>query len=1037
MRFDRVDATAFGALRGASLEFPCNMTVVHGANEAGKSTWFAATYAGLVGRRVGRGRGTKAQADFRRRHKPWSGSLWRVQLTLTLDSGMRLALDHDLATGSTRVKDAATDRYIPVIQLERELGIEIEADSGFDGARMLGLSREAVRSTMFVGQADVLAVLHNAEELQEHLQRAASTARVDTTAEQALEWIADQRRERVGSAHVGNRPLRATAAALEVAREALGDALDARHSLQELRNQLAIGRATLSTRTHEVDELKRSVEWQALDQLAARISRAHELAAQVAALAAEPAPADQEAIARVTTAVEAFRSRGEAPMRPEGQDAAALMSEIQVLPQMPEGPRQPELLVLQAERRLNAAEASLTTLEHNTPELIDGVDSDVTPSDLRSYAQAIADGAPVLADGVRARIAVLKTQHAATLAAHAQHQADYDQSVAEYAIQQSDYESRRREFDLADQRYRAEYSVYRADLLALDAAQQQQLQDRQTAAHAVAEHDERVRAFATGRRRGIAAVVSGSAVLVAAVIALALGALPVAIALGLLSAALLVFGGVGLARRGSPPDPPLPRVEPSLPSVRPEPRRPTPPQPPRPVTLVAPGAPPEQPRALIDAERELDRWEVGTREHAERRARAQQVISDLGLPSEPAELQALARAIEDRDAAHQRVAAHREQVRGARLAVAEAARALLNGIGDARVVDDGNVVVAARTALDRYVQECAARDVLARAAERRGDLLLALDQRASREREYERALEAFRRAEADLAETAVHVGILATDAATTAAHLDAWLALQRRRAQSAAERRTWEGRLDQLLNGETIDDLSDQHAERGLVAGERPAQIDPLTADRVPAAEQRRDAAAAEVARLEGRIRETERGLSSIPEAIEREALAERDADRVRTLDTYLALAETHLSIAKGRAHADIAPVLADTIRPWVPRVTAGRFTDVEIDAATLMVRAVEADGRLRDADVLSQGTMEQLFLLLRIALAEHLSTADERAPLVLDDVTVQSDRRRKEAILELLRDVSRERQVILFTQELEVVSWGIHNLPEGSVIGL
>lgn len=1013
------------------------MTVVHGPNEAGKSTWFAATYAGLVGRRVGRGRGTKAQADFRRRHKPWSGSLWRVQLTLTLDSGLRLALDHDLATGSTRVKDADTDRSIPVIHLERELGIEFEADSGFDGARMLGLSREAVRSTMFVGQADVLAVLHNAEELQEHLQRAASSARVDTTAEQALEWIADQRRERVGSAHVGNRPLRATTAALEAAREALGDALDARHGLQELRNQLAIGRATLSARTHEVDELKRAVEWLALDQLAARISRARELAAQVALLAAEPAPADQEVMARVTTSVEAFRSRGEAPMRPEGQDAATLMAEIEALPTMPDGPRQPEPVVLEAERRLNAAEAALNTLVQNTPELVDGVDTDVSPSDLRTYAQAIAAGAPVLADGVRERIAALKTQHASTIAAHAQQQAAYEQSVAEYAAQQSDYESRRREFDLADELYRAEYAAYRADLQASDAAQQQRLQDRHAAALAVAEHDERVRAVAAARRRGIAGVVSGSAVLVGAVIALVLGAVPVAIALGLLSVAFLTFGGVGLARRVSPPNPPQPWVEAALPPVRPEPQRPTPPEPPRPVTLLAPGAPPEQPQELIDAERELDRWEVGTREHAERRAQAQQVVIDLGLPSEPAQLLALARAIEDRDAAQQRVAAHREQVAHARVAETEAARALLNGIGDAGIVDDGDVVRAARIALDRYVRDCAQRDVQARAAERRTDLLLALDQRASRERDYERALEAFRRAEADLADTAAQVGISATEAATTAAHLDAWLAQQRRRAESAAERRTLEGRLDQLLDGETIDDLNDQHTERVRVAGERPAQIDPSTVDRLSAAEQRREDAAAEVARLEGRIRETERALSSIPEAIERESLAQRDADRVRTLDTYLALAETHLSIAKDRAHADIAPVLANTIRPWVPRVTAGRFTDVEIDAGTLMVRAVEAGGRIRDADVLSQGTMEQLFLLLRIALAEHLSLIDERAPLVLDDVTVQSDRRRKEAILELLRDVSRERQVILFTQELEVVSWGIHNLPEGSVVGL
>lgn len=1037
MRFDRVDAIAFGALRGASLEFPSAMTVVHGPNEAGKSTWFAATYAGFVGRRVGRGRGTKVQADFRRRHKPWSGSLWRVQLTLTLDSGLRLAFDHDLATGSTRVKDADTGRFIPVTHLERELGIELEADSGFDGARMLGLSREAVRSTMFVGQADLLAVLHNAAELQEYLQRAASSARVDTTAEQALEWIADQRRERVGSAHVGNRPLRATAAALDAAREALGDALDARHSFQDLRRQLAVGRTTLSAHTHEVDKLKRAEEWLALDQLAAKISRARELAAQVARLAAEPAPASQEVIARVTTSVEAFRLRGEAPMRPEGQDAATLMAEIEALPKMPDGPRQPEPVVLEAERRLNAAEAALNTLEQNTPELVDGVDTDASPSDLRAYAQAIAEAAPVLADGVRERIVALKTQHASMLAAHAQQQAVYEQRVAEYAIQQSAYESLRREFDLEEERYRAEYAAYRAELQALDSAQQQQFRGRQTAARVAAEYEERIRAVATGRRRGIAGVVSGSAVLITAVIALVLGLVPVALALGLASAALLTFGGIYLARRGVPPVPPLAWVESTLPSVRPEPQRPTPPQPPRPVTLVAPGAPPEQPQALIDAERELDRWEVGTREHAERRARAQHVVSDLGLPPEPAQLQALARAIEDRDAAHHRVATHREQVKEARLAVAEAARALLNGIGGARVVDNGDVVVAARTALDHYTRECAERDVLARAAERRTDLLLALDQRASRERDYERALEAFRRTEADLAETAAHVGISTTDAATTAAHLDDWLAQQRRHARSAAERQALEGRLDQLLDGETIEYLSEHYAECARVAGTRPDQIDPSTADRVRAAEQRRDAAAAEVARLEGRIRESERALSSIPEAIEREAVAQRNADRVRTLDTYLAVAERHLSIAKDRAHADIAPVLAKTIRPWVPRVTAGRFTDVEIDAATLMVRGVEAGGRLRDADVLSHGTMEQLFLLLRIALAEHLSSTNERAPLVLDDVTVQSDRQRKEAILELLREVSNERQVILFTQELEVVSWGIHNLPEGSVVAL
>jgi uncharacterized protein YhaN len=96
-----------------------------------------------------------------------------------------------------------------------------------------------------------------------------------------------------------------------------------------------------------------------------------------------------------------------------------------------------------------------------------------------------------------------------------------------------------------------------------------------------------------------------------------------------------------------------------------------------------------------------------------------------------------------------------------------------------------------------------------------------------------------------------------------------------------------------------------------------------------------------------------------------------------------------------------------------------------------------DAAGRSADADVLSQGTTEQFFLLLRIALAMHLSKADETVPLVLDDVTVQSDPERTRAILELLHRLSTERQVVLFTQEPAVVQWATENLAAKAVISL
>jgi exonuclease SbcC len=96
---------------------------------------------------------------------------------------------------------------------------------------------------------------------------------------------------------------------------------------------------------------------------------------------------------------------------------------------------------------------------------------------------------------------------------------------------------------------------------------------------------------------------------------------------------------------------------------------------------------------------------------------------------------------------------------------------------------------------------------------------------------------------------------------------------------------------------------------------------------------------------------------------------------------------------------------------------------------ATLEIEAHEAGGQFRTATVLSHGTTEQLFLLLRLALAQRLTTTDERAPIILDDTTVQSDASRTVAAIELLHELSVEHQVVLFSQEDEVVQWAEQNI--------
>ena len=60
-----------------------------------------------------------------------------------------------------------------------------------------------------------------------------------------------------------------------------------------------------------------------------------------------------------------------------------------------------------------------------------------------------------------------------------------------------------------------------------------------------------------------------------------------------------------------------------------------------------------------------------------------------------------------------------------------------------------------------------------------------------------------------------------------------------------------------------------------------------------------------------------------------------------------------------------------------------------------------------------SDGTVDQLYLALRLAVAEELTP---EAPLVLDDAMVRFDDKRLATALNILTEMAEDKQVILFT---------------------
>ena len=97
-------------------------------------------------------------------------------------------------------------------------------------------------------------------------------------------------------------------------------------------------------------------------------------------------------------------------------------------------------------------------------------------------------------------------------------------------------------------------------------------------------------------------------------------------------------------------------------------------------------------------------------------------------------------------------------------------------------------------------------------------------------------------------------------------------------------------------------------------------------------------------------------------------------------------------------------------------RITEGRYDKVNVDDKTLDILVFAPEkGDWVDVRELSQGTLDQVYLAARLGLV-RLVTGDRRPPLVFDDPFVTFDDARAKRAIELLREITRDFQVIYLT---------------------
>ncbi len=173
---------------------------------------------------------------------------------------------------------------------------------------------------------------------------------------------------------------------------------------------------------------------------------------------------------------------------------------------------------------------------------------------------------------------------------------------------------------------------------------------------------------------------------------------------------------------------------------------------------------------------------------------------------------------------------------------------------------------------------------------------------------------------------------------------------------------------------------------------------------------------AGEQQRLMSRLGQYQGRIEALGNRGELERKLEDQVRRIAQLEnTYSALSIALETLADARAELQrrFAPRIAKRAQALLARLTSGRYHSLTMGEDFSLLAGAGEEATLREILWRSDGTVDQLYLTLRLAVAEALTP---EAPLILDDALVRFDDTRMAAAVEILKEMAQQKQVICFT---------------------
>ena len=124
-------------------------------------------------------------------------------------------------------------------------------------------------------------------------------------------------------------------------------------------------------------------------------------------------------------------------------------------------------------------------------------------------------------------------------------------------------------------------------------------------------------------------------------------------------------------------------------------------------------------------------------------------------------------------------------------------------------------------------------------------------------------------------------------------------------------------------------------------------------------------------------------------------------------------IAKEALKNAYEEMKKNITPKFTQNLSNTINKISNGKYKKVAINDEEGLIVEID-NGEYIPAELFSVGTIDQLYLSLRLSMAQEIS--EEKMPIILDETFAYFDNERLENILKYLINELKENQVILFT---------------------